>query len=147
MENIVEIADGIFIARFEPDRREFSEIAEEGFRSLVSLQTEEEDQRVSPDKERRLAEEAGLAFYHQPVSKSGLSDEVVDRFRAEFEKLPKPVLLHCSSGKRAGAMAMMHLTAGAGMSGDDAISHAEKMGFECDTPELEEFVRSYVDRH
>ena len=34
--------------------------------------------------------------------------ELVDRFREKFPNLPKPVYAHCKSGKRAGAMVMMH---------------------------------------
>ncbi len=147
MENAVAITDAFTVAKFEPEEEEYAMIAEEGFRSVVSLQTGDEDQKATPDEERRLAEDAGLAFYHQGVSKKGLSDAEVDRFRDRIESLPKPVLLHCSSGRRAGAMTMMHVASQQGMSGDEVISKAEEMGFECDTPELEEFVKSYVDRH
>ena len=44
-------------------------------------------------------------------------------------------------------MVMMHLAAEQGMTGEQVIEKAEEIGFECDTPELEEFVKSYVDRH
>ncbi|SFP93195.1 beta-lactamase hydrolase domain-containing protein [Tranquillimonas alkanivorans] len=147
MENTVAITDAFTVAKFEPGKEEFARVAEDGFRSIVSLQVGDEEQKVPPEEERRLAEEAGLAFYHQGVSKQDLSDEEVDRFRDRLENLPKPVLLHCSSGKRAGAMTMMHVASEQDMSGDEVISKAEEMGFECDTPELEAFVKSYVDRH
>jgi hypothetical protein len=31
------------------------------------------------------------------------------------------------------------------VTGDAVIKKAKEMGFECDTPELEDFVKSYVD--
>ncbi|EMI18623.1 hypothetical protein RMSM_04451 [Rhodopirellula maiorica SM1] len=77
----------------------------------------------------------------------GISPEVVDRFREQYRKLPKPVFAHCKSGKRAGAMMMMHIAAEQGMSGEQTLEQAEKMGFECDQPELEQFVKNYVDSH
>ena len=40
---------------------------------------------------------------------------------------------------------MMHRGVEQGMSGDEVIEKAESMGFECDTPGLKEFVRSYVN--
>lgn len=147
MENTVTISDSITVARFEPDADEFARIAREGFRSVVSLQSGDEKQKNPPDDERRMVEQAGLAFYHQPVTKDSLSDDAVDRFREALESLPKPVLMHCASGKRAGAMAMMHMGTEKGMSGEEVIGKAAEMGFECDTPELERFVRSYVDHH
>lgn len=33
------------------------------------------------------------------------------------------------------------------MSGEEVIQKAEEMGFECDTPELESFVKNYVKGH
>ena len=71
----------------------------------------------------------------------------MDDFREALGRLPQPILLHCASGKRSGTLAMMHLASEQGMSGDETLEKADQMGFECDTPELESFVRDYVDRH
>ena len=147
MENTIRMSDAYVVARFEPTRETFEQIAGEGFRSVVSLQTTGEDQKLPIEDERRTAEAAGLAFYHQPVSGHSLDDAAVDRFREALGRLPRPILLHCASGKRSGAMTMMHLASEQGMTGDEAIERAEEMGFECDTPELEAFVKDYVDRH
>lgn len=93
-----------------------------------------------------FAEEAGLTYLHYPVAGDKLSEDLVDDFRQKVETLPAPVLVHCASGKRSGAMVMMHLGADQGMTGDEAIEKAGAMGLECG-PELEHFVRGYVDRH
>ena len=145
MDDTIRINDDLTVARYEPQEEDFARIVGEGFRSVVSLQTHEEDQKLKPDEERRWAEDAGLAFFHQPVSGDQLSEEMVDRFRAELAGLPKPSFLHCASGKRSGAMVMMHVAAEQGWTGEQTIEKAESMGFECDTPELEQFVKSYVD--
>lgn len=147
MDNAVRISQDFTVAKFEPGKNDFRRIAAEGFRSIVSFQTLDEEQNLKPEEERRLAEEAGLAFLHHPVSSDSLSDEVVDRFREELEKLPKPSFLHCASGKRSGALVMMHIASEEGMSGEEVIERAESMGFECDTPELESFVKNYVQQH
>jgi hypothetical protein len=44
-------------------------------------------------------------------------------------------------------MVMMHVASELGMSGDETPKQAKEMGFECDKPELEQFVRQYVDDH
>ena len=147
MEHTIRMGDDYVIAKFEPARETFNRMAAEGFRSVVSLQTEHEEQKLRIEDERRAAEAVGLAFYHQPVSGDTLDDEVVDRFREAIGRLPRPILLHCTSGKRSGAMTMMHVASEQGMTGDEAIAKAESMGFECDTPELETFVKDDVDRH
>jgi hypothetical protein len=34
-----------------------------------------------------------------------------------------------------------------GMSGEETVQKAKEMGFKCDVPRLEDFVKNYVDRH
>lgn len=147
MQNAVAINDRFTIARYEPDARTFERFAEEGFRSVVNMQQRSEDQKLGPDEERRLAEAAGLTYLHHPVSKETLSDETVDTFRRRVSELPGPIVVHCASGKRSGALVMMHMAAASGLTGDQALKKAEDAGFECDSEELETFVKSYVDRH
>ena len=42
-------------------------------------------------------------------------------------------------------MVMMHMAAEQGMTGEQTLTQAKKMGFECDQPQLEQFVKNYVD--
>lgn len=147
MQDVVQINERFSVAKFAPDRKTLREAADEGFSSVVNMREEDEKHELEPDDERRAAEEAGLTYLHHPVSGKDFSDEIVDQFRRKAAEMPAPVLVHCASGKRSGAMVMMHLAAERGMSGDEVIEKAEAMGFECDTPELEQFVKSYVDRH
>lgn len=146
MDGIVSINDRLAVARFEPDERSFERIAAEGFRSVVNLQTAEEKQKVGAQREGELARAAKLDYRHIGVSKDNMDHALVDRFRTEIAGLPAPVLVHCASGKRSGAFAMMHVAREQGWSGDETIERAEKMGFECNTPDLKAFVKSYVDR-
>ena len=41
----------------------------------------------------------------------------------------------------------MHMAVEQGMTGEQTLQKAEEMGFECDQPELEQFVKDYVDSH
>ena len=147
MQNVMRLDDDYAVATFEPDPKGFGKIAEAGFRAVVTMQTEGEDQKVEPGDERQLAEAAGLAFHHEPLSPSDLDDATVDGFRRALTELPKPVLLHCTSGKRSGAMTVMHVASERGLSGDEALDWAADIGFSCDNEDLESFVRGYVDRH
>lgn len=132
----------------QPSEQEITSLATEDFQSVVNFRTAgEKDQPISPDEEAALVKAAGMQYLHVPVSMNEMKTEQVDRFRAEFNTLPKPVFAHCASGKRAGAMVMMDLAVSQGMTGDQTIAKAEEMGFECDKPELEKFVKDYVDSH
>lgn len=132
----------------QPSEEELKKLSQQGFKSVVNFRTEgEEDQPLSPKEEGRKVEALGLNYISIPVSMKSATPETVDQFRQRYADLPKPVFAHCKSGKRAGAMVMMHIASEQGMSGDEALKQAEQMGFKCDQPELKQFVQQYVDRH
>lgn len=146
MQDTVRINDRFTVAKFAPEADQIRQAAQQGFRSLINMQTDDEDKlKMKPEEEGQKAEQAGLTYLHHPVDGQRLSDDVVDAFRRKATELPAPVLVHCASGKRSGAFVMMHIACEQGMSGQEVIEKAEDMGFECDTPELEKFVRNYVD--
>lgn len=147
MQNVVKIDDRFTVAKFAPARGALKNAANEGFKSVVNMRTATEKQDVTPDEEREHAEAAGLTYLHHPVDGEKLSEAVVDSFREKVKTLPGPILVHCASGKRSGALVMMHLGAEHRSTGDAVIEKAASMGFECDTADLERFVRNYVDRH
>lgn len=130
----------------QPSRDEIESLASDGFQTVINFRTAgEEEQPLSPNEEERVVEAAGMDYLHVPVSMDGLDPEKVDRFREKLTSLPTPIFAHCKSGKRAGAMVMMHQAVEKGMSGEETLKMAEDMGFECDVPELKEFVKSYVN--
>lgn len=132
----------------QPSAEQLKELASSGFKSIVNFRTEgEEDQPLSPTQEGENAKQLGLTYLHIPVSMKSMSEETVDQFREHYPDLPKPVFAHCKSGKRAGAMVMMHMASNQGLSGKQTLQQAEQMGFKCDQPELKQFVETYVDSH
>lgn len=146
MDNTVTIDSQHSVARFAPDEAGLRQAAEQGFRSVVNFRTADEKQEVTPDEERRIAEEAGLAYLHHPVSPEALDDALVDEFRRSLGDLPQPVLLHCASGKRAGAMTLMALAAEKGLDGDAAIEKGRESGLDLSQEQIGQFVRTYADR-
>jgi len=145
--NIKKITDNISVATFDPNENSFKTFADKGFKSVINLQTEDEEQNVSSKKEETLANDNSLNYKHFGVSKDNLSQSMVDNFRQELESLPTPIVVHCKSGKRSGAFVMMHIGCQKNMSGEEVIEQAENMGFECDVPELEQFLKKYVNEH
>lgn len=72
-----------------------------GFAAIVDLRTAEE----GTADERAAAEAAGLTYINIPVAERAPTPEQVDRF-AELMADPdlKPMLVHCASANRVGAM-------------------------------------------
>ena len=100
--------------------------AKEGFHSVLNLRAPEE-QGVLAD-EKVVAENVVLSYINIPVRKMEISDALATQVLAEIDNLPKPVLIHCASGMRAGAMAFMHMATRHGMSAEDALAKAEAGG-------------------
>lgn len=132
----------------QPSATEIENLPREGFNSVVNFRTAgEDDQPLSPADEGIKVKATGMVYLHIPVSMKSMGPELVDQFRKEYADLPKPVFAHCKSGKRAGAMVMMHKAVEQGMTGEQTLQKAEEMGFECDQEELRQFVKDYVDKH
>ncbi|MDT7830545.1 sulfur transferase domain-containing protein [Pricia sp. S334] len=146
-KDIKKVNNEISVAAFDPDENSFKNFAEQGFKSVINLQTDDEEQNVTSEKEEELAKENNLKYRHIGVSEDKLSEALVDDFRHELENLPTPIVVHCKSGKRSGAFVMMHIGCQKNMSGEEVIKQAEDMGFECDVPELEQFLKKYVNEH
>ena len=144
----IKILNGRFaVSTAPPSEGDLRALAEDGYKAVVNLRCQDEaDQPLAPDREGEVVASLGLEYCHLPVAGGTISDELVDEFRASVEALPKPVLVHCASGKRAGAFTIMHLASQQGMRGDATLQKAADMGFVCDAPALENFVRNYVDR-
>jgi uncharacterized protein (TIGR01244 family) len=144
----IEINERLSVGTEHPDAGDLEELARAGFRSVVNLRTGgEADQPLAPAEEGRVVERLGMAYLHYPVAGDDLDAAVVDAFRADLEGLPRPLFAHCASGKRSGAFLMMHVASETGMTGNETLDRAKAMGFPCDAPEVETFVRTYVDDH
>jgi uncharacterized protein (TIGR01244 family) len=144
----VQLSEGLAVGKKHPVEGDLRQLAQDGFKSVVNLRASgEENQPLAPEEEGRVVRALGMKYVHYPVKSDELSAEMVDGFREQLSALPRPVFAHCASGKRSGAFLMMHIAAATGMTGEETIRKAEEMGFECDTPQLEQFVRTYVDEH
>jgi uncharacterized protein (TIGR01244 family) len=147
MEKVMKINDQVAVGA-QPSEDQLQQLGKQGFKTVVNFRTEDEDmQPLSPQAEGEQVKAAGMAYLHIPVSMKSIGPELVDQFREKYPDLPKPIFAHCKSGKRAGAMVMMHMAVEQGMTGDQTLQRAKEMGFECDQPKLEQFVRQSVDEH
>ena len=122
------------------------EAYEQWFRSVLNLRAPEEEGILADEQEQ--AETAGLTYVNIPVRKTEISDDLTTRVLAEIDSLPKPALIHCATGMRAGAMAFMHMATRGGLSAEQAMEQAQAMGFDCNSePQLKQFFEHYVDAH
>jgi protein tyrosine phosphatase (PTP) superfamily phosphohydrolase (DUF442 family) len=99
------------------------------------------------DEERAEVERLGMRYLNIPVVYSAPTDEQVDEFlRITDEPENRPMLIHCTAAIRAGAFWMIRRIVRDGLSYDDALVEAQKVGL-VNAPHLEAFVKTYVMRH
>ncbi len=147
MQDTMKINDNVTVGA-QPSEDQLQQLDQQGYKSVINFRTDgEDDQPLSPDAEGKQVRAQGMSYLHVPVAMGSMNTELVDQFRERYAALPKPVFAHCKSGKRAGAMVMMHVAAEQGVNGEQTIQKAEQMGFECEQEELRQFVRAYVDNH
>lgn len=144
MENKIEVNDQIVVGG-QPTADDFEEMSKQGFKSVLNLRSSDEEGFLQD--EATQAKAAGLKYSHIAVEAKSINDDLTDRVLQEIKNLPKPSLVHCKSGMRAGAMTMMHLALENGWDAKQALQQAENRGFDCSqNPQLKQYFESYIDK-
>jgi uncharacterized protein (TIGR01244 family) len=93
--------EGVSGAR-QPDQSALEQIDAAGYAAVIDLRGPEEDRGID---ERAAVEALGMSYIALPILGAGdvtyANANELDRLLAQFDK---PVLVHCGSGNRAGAL-------------------------------------------
>ncbi|OIO04314.1 MAG: hypothetical protein AUJ52_15540 [Elusimicrobia bacterium CG1_02_63_36] len=101
--------------------------AKAGVRSVVNLQTERESPH--PGLVRQWAKKSGLEFFHLPIDgTAGVTRENADRLDAVLRRAPRPVLVHCASSNRVGALLALRAFYVDGLSAEEAVAYGKRAG-------------------
>ena len=77
-------------------------IKQQGFKTIICHRPDDEEpNQPSVDSIKKIAEEYGLHFVHQPVVGSQLNMNDVADFQTHYEAADKPVFGYCRSGMRS----------------------------------------------
>ena len=127
----------------QPDSAGLARLASSGFRTVIDLRMPEEPRGFD---EPGVAKAAGLEYLALPVSPATLTDATFDSFRALMtDPARTPVLVHCASGNRVGALMLTWLVLDRGWPLERSIASAEAGGLHSAT--LREMALDYVKRH
>lgn len=109
----------------QPSRAALGSLAQLGFRTVVNLRAEGED---GVKDERGIVEAQGLRYVHVPMTASSLNRGDVKAVASVLEDPGSgPVLLHCASSSRVGAVWAL-IQAARGVPLEDAIAEGTKAG-------------------
>jgi uncharacterized protein (TIGR01244 family) len=132
---------GIFLAS-QPEKEDFKQAADKGVKTVVNLR----DPKEIDWDEAAVVKELGMEYVNLPFrSPKELSDEIFDKSRKLLaDKSKRPLLLHCASANRVGALWLAHRVLDDGVKYDDALAEAKTVGLAL--PALEEKAKDYIKR-
>ncbi|MEZ4436505.1 MAG: sulfur transferase domain-containing protein [bacterium] len=102
--NAMQPEDGVLTGG-QPTRTDFEYARDAGYKTIINLRAHGED-RVA--EQAKTLPEMGFRYIHFPID--GAADVTPDNaraFAAVLADAEKPVMIHCGSGNRVGALAAM----------------------------------------
>jgi uncharacterized protein (TIGR01244 family) len=109
----------------QPSSAGLARLKELGFRTVVNLRVEGENGYVD---EKAILEAQGLRYVHVPLTAATLSDADVQAVRAVLDDAAAgPVLIHCTSGNRVGAVWAV-IQGRRGKTADEAEAEGRRVG-------------------
>ncbi len=131
---------GVFLAS-QPAEEDFKMAQAGGIKTVINLRKPSE----TDWNEQEFIKELGLRYHNVPFqTPDELTDEVFDEVRdllAQDEN--KPILLHCSSANRVGAVWLAHRVLDGGLSYEDALAEAKTVGLKL--PAYEAKAKDYIE--
>ncbi|MDH3430644.1 MAG: sulfur transferase domain-containing protein [Gammaproteobacteria bacterium] len=117
--------DGITSAG-QPDAAALRVFADSGYKVIVDMRGPDEDRGL--EDERGAVESLGMDYIAFPISDAGdINFETARKLDELLQDVEGPVLLHCASGNRVGAvLALRHRLTGA--SPEESIEHGRNAG-------------------
>ena len=99
-QGVVSPVGGITSAG-QPDKAALSVFAESGYVAVIDMRTAGEERGLD---EPAAVEGLGMQYVPFPISSSDINLEMAGELDALLEQFDGPVLLHCGSGNRVGAL-------------------------------------------
>jgi uncharacterized protein (TIGR01244 family) len=122
------------LAAGQPTGEQLQVLAEEGYKTVIDLRPDTEPRGYD---EAGAAKQNGLAYVNIPVTGATLDRAAIDRFVAELDKAQRPVVIHCATSNRVGALYYAWLRE-KGMPKAEALAKGKAAGLK--SPELIEKV-------
>ncbi len=127
------------LAAGQPTAAQMKRLAEAGYNTDIDLRRPSEERGF---EEPQVAKQEGLTYVNIPVSLELLDRATIERFIRVFADAKRPVVVHCASSNRVGALYYAYLVEHKGMAPAKAMPLALKAGLH--EPKLIEKVQSLV---
>jgi len=137
----LHVFGGIFLAS-QPTPEDFKLAKEGGIKKVINLR---EPSELDWD-EAAVVKKLGMEYVNAPFrSPDGLTDEIFNTVRKHLnDREQHPVLLHCSSANRVGAIWLAHRVLDHKLSYDEALAEAKTVGLKL--PAFADKAKDYISR-
>ena len=134
--------EGVFLAS-QPSEADFEQASMGGIRTVINLR---HDAEMLGMDEAGVIQGLGLNYVHVPWNgPEEMTDEVLDTLRTQLREAERPILLHCKSANRVGAVWLAYRMLEGGLSESEAKAEAKTVGLK--SPAYESKALDYVARH
>lgn len=136
--NYYRLRDDIVTAG-QPTDEALTDIQQAGFKAVLNLRTEQEGSL----EEKPKVEALGMDYYNIPIGRDGFSLGMVEELEeilADPEN--RPLVIHCGSSQRVGALWYIHQVLNEGKGEDAALAEGKKAGLTSES--LEERAKEFV---
>jgi len=117
--------DGVLVGG-QPDEEQLAALRDAGFATVINLRTPEEP---GTQEEAARVAELGMEYVTVPLAgNEGLNEERARAFAAALEAAERPVVVHCASGNRVGAMFALRSFYLEGVDPDQALELGREAG-------------------
>lgn len=133
--------DGVFLAS-QPATADFEQASKGGIKTVINNRHASE----TPDfDEKSIVEGLGMTYISLPYNgEAELTDDVFTRARELLASAERPILMHCGSANRTGALWLAYRALDGGLSLDAARAEAKVVGLK--SPAYEAKAVDYVKR-
>jgi uncharacterized protein (TIGR01244 family) len=127
------------MAAGQPTGEQLQLLAEEGYKTVIDLRPATEPHGYD---EPQAARENGMAYVNVPVDLQTLDQAAIDKFLEAMRKAERPVLLHCATSNRVGALYYAWLVLEEDVPARAAMAKAKASGLR--SPELVQKIEKLV---
>jgi uncharacterized protein (TIGR01244 family) len=127
----------------QPTAEDLAEAKRLGIKTVLNLRP---DAELKGFDEPAAVEAAGLAYVHIPFAGADdLNDAIFDMAREQLKSVERPLLFHCASANRVGALWLPYRVLDNRIAYDAALAEAKQVGLR--TPAMETKAKDYIERH
>ncbi|MFM6076410.1 MAG: beta-lactamase hydrolase domain-containing protein [Dolichospermum sp.] len=137
MSDVKKVIENLSIAG-QISSDELKQLAIDGFQSVLNLRDPDENGFFHDEKQE--AQIVGLEYTNIPLNPKEPNQELTKEAIQAVDNLPKPILIHCAGGARAGGIALIAEAIQRDITYEEISQKAQELGINLEQPHLKQFI-------